>query len=84
MLISALPIGFTFATEMTYPVPEETSNGWLMWSGQFSGILLIALVMFIPPAAIQYNFIIYAVLFAIATVLAFFLKDLKDYELKKE
>lgn len=83
MLISALPIGFTFGAEMTYPVPEETSNGWLMWSGQLSGILLIAIVMFIPPAAIKYNFIIYAVLFAIATVLAFFLKDLKDYEIKK-
>jgi len=84
MLISALPIGFTFGAEMTYPVPEETSNGWLMWSGQLSGILLIALVMFIPPAGIKYNFIIYAVLFAIATVLAFFLKDLKDYEIKNE
>ncbi len=83
MLISALPIGFTFGAEMTYPVPEETSNGWLMWSGQLSGILLIALVMFIPPAGIKYNFVIYAVLFAIATVLAFFLKDLKDYEIKK-
>ncbi len=82
MLISALPIGFTFGAEMTYPVPEETSNGWLMWSGQLSGILLIAIVMFIPSEYIQYNFIIYAVLFAIATVLAFFLKDLKDYEIK--
>jgi len=71
MLISALPIGFTFGAEMTYPVPEETSNGWLMWS-------------VIPPAGIKYNFIIYAVLFAIATVLAFFLKDLKDYEIKNE
>ena len=84
MLISALPIGFTFGAEMTYPVPEETSNGWLMWSGQLSGILLIAAVMFIPPAAVKYNFIIYAALFAIASVLSFFLKDLKDYELKKE
>ncbi len=83
MLISALPIGFTFGAEMTYPVPEETSNGWLMWSGQLSGILLIAVVMVIPPAAIRYNFIIYAVLFAIATVLSFFLKDLKDYEIKQ-
>ncbi|MHA1418688.1 MAG: MFS transporter [Candidatus Heimdallarchaeaceae archaeon] len=83
MLISALPIGFTFGAEMTYPVPEETSNGWLMWSNQLSGILLIAVVMFIPSAAVKYNFIIYAGLFAIATILAFFLKDLKDYEIKE-
>jgi len=83
MLISALPVGLTFAAEMTYPVPEETSNGWLMWSGQLSGILLIAAVMYIPATAIKYNFIIYVVLLAIGTVLSFFLKDLKHYVIEK-
>jgi predicted MFS family arabinose efflux permease len=84
MLISALPVGLTFAAEMTYPVPEETSNGWLMWSGQLSGIILIVIFMFltIPRNILDTNFIIYVVLFAIGTVLTFFLKDLDAYELK--
>ena len=40
-LISALPIGLTYAAEITYPVPEEISNGFLVWMGQIGGILLI-------------------------------------------
>ena len=88
-LISALPVGLTFAAEMTYPVPEETSNGWLMWSGQLSGIILIVVIMFfkyydVSETIINYNFIIYVVLFAIGSVLSFFLKDLKHYELKTD
>ncbi len=88
MLISALPVGLTFAAEMTYPVPEETSNGWMMWSGQLSGIILIVVIMFfkyfeVSKKIINFNFIIYAVLFAIGTILTFFLKDLKYYEIKK-
>ena len=87
-LISALPVGLTFAAEMTYPVPEETSNGWLMWSGQLSGIILIAVIMFfkyydVSETIINYNFIIYVVLFVIGSILSFFLKDLKHYELKE-
>jgi MFS family permease len=80
LLISALPVGLTFAAEITYPIPEETSNGWLMWIGQISGILLILAVMFIPT--VDYNFIIYVVLFVVGSVLVFLMKDLDAYELK--
>ncbi|HNW29568.1 MAG TPA: MFS transporter [Spirochaetota bacterium] len=42
-LVSALPIGLTYAVEKTHPVPEATSNGFLMLSGQISGIVLTLL-----------------------------------------
>ncbi len=92
LLISALPIGLTFAAEITYPMPEETSNGWLMWVGQLGGIALIFTVMYglfnnpideaLNTTAV-WNFVIYAAILAIAAILSFFMNDLDKYELKQ-
>jgi MFS family permease len=40
-LLSAGPIGFQYAAEITYPAPEGTSNGMVLLMGQISGILFI-------------------------------------------
>jgi MFS family permease len=40
-LLSAGPIGFQYGAEITYPAPEGTSNGLLLWMGQISGIVFI-------------------------------------------
>ncbi len=40
-LLSSGPIGFQYSAEITYPVSEGTSNGFLLLAGQLSGILLI-------------------------------------------
>lgn len=40
-LLSAGPIGFQYGAELTYPVPEGTSNGLLLLMGQVSGIVFI-------------------------------------------
>jgi sugar phosphate permease len=40
-LLSSGPIGFQYGAEITYPVSEGTSNGFLLLVGQISGILLI-------------------------------------------
>jgi MFS family permease len=40
-LLSAGPLGFQYGAEITYPAPEGTSNGLLLFMGQISGILLI-------------------------------------------
>lgn len=82
LLIAALPVGLTFAAEITHPIPEETSNGWLMWIGQIGGILLILGIFYIPKSQTTINFIIYAVILAIAAIFAFRMKDLDAYELK--
>jgi MFS family permease len=40
-LLSSGPIGFQYGAEVTYPVSEGTSNGFLLLAGQISGILFI-------------------------------------------
>jgi sugar phosphate permease len=40
-LLSSGPIGFQYAAEITHPVSEGTSNGFLLLAGQISGILFI-------------------------------------------
>jgi cyanate permease len=40
-LLSAGPVGFQYGAEITYPVPEGTSNGLLLLMGQISGIIFI-------------------------------------------
>jgi hypothetical protein len=39
--LSAGPIGFQFAAEITHPAPEATSNTLLLLMGQVSGIIFI-------------------------------------------
>ncbi|MDD8027537.1 MAG: MFS transporter [Acidobacteriota bacterium] len=40
-LLSAGPIGFQYAAEITHPAPEGTSNSLLLVAGQVSGIIFI-------------------------------------------
>jgi len=40
-LLSAGPIGFQYAAEITHPAPEGTSNTLLLVMGQISGIIFI-------------------------------------------
>jgi MFS family permease len=40
-LLSAGPIGFQYAAEITHPAPEATSNTLLLVAGQISGIIFI-------------------------------------------
>ena len=83
-LVSALPIGLTYAAEITHPLPEETSNGIMMWIGQISGIVLLACIMvtdiFNPSGSLMFiNIIVIAVLFVVGIVLSIFMKDLDAY-----
>jgi len=40
-LLSSGPIGFQYGAEITYPISEGTSNGFLILMGQASGIIFI-------------------------------------------
>ncbi len=40
-MMSAGPIGFQYAAEISYPAPESSSQGLLLLSGQISGIIFI-------------------------------------------
>jgi MFS family permease len=64
-LIPAMPVGLTYAVEKTRPVPEATSNGILMLSGQISGI----------PIVIFFNMTMITGIFCIALILSLMLKE---------
>jgi MFS family permease len=66
-LISAMPVGLTYAVEKTHPVPEATSNGILMLGGQISGL----------PIVFFFNMTAITILFGVAFVLALLLHDIK-------
>lgn len=65
-LVSALPIGLIYAVEKTHPVPEATSNGMLMLSGQVSGILLL----------VSFNMTLIAVLFGAGLACTIIMKEI--------
>jgi MFS family permease len=43
-VMSAGPIGFQYSAEISYPAPESASQGILLWIGQISGMLFVALM----------------------------------------
>jgi MFS family permease len=43
-VMSAGPIGFQYAAEVSYPAPESASQGMLLWGGQLSGMVFVALM----------------------------------------
>ncbi len=41
-VMSAGPIGFQYAAEVSYPARESTSQGLLLWAGQLTGMIFVA------------------------------------------
>ncbi len=41
-VMSAGPIGFQYAAEVSHPVPESTSQGMILLAGQVSGLIFVA------------------------------------------
>jgi MFS family permease len=66
-LVAALPVGLTYAVEKTHPVPEATSNGILMLSGQISGL----------PIVIFFDMKLVTILFIAAFICSLMMKEIK-------
>jgi len=82
-LLSAGPIGFQYAAEITHPAPEGTSNSLLLVMGQISGIIFIfAMNAGRSPAngAMTASIVGLALLAAGAAVLASFLPESPLYQ----
>lgn len=43
-VMSAGPVGFQYAAEVSYPAPESASQGMLLWIGQLSGMIFVAIM----------------------------------------
>lgn len=41
-VMSAGPVGFQYSAEVSYPAPESTSQGILLWVGQLTGMIFVA------------------------------------------
>jgi len=82
-LLSAGPIGFQYAAEITHPAPEGTSNSLLLVAGQISGILFIlGMDAFKSPAtkSMTGSLLILAGLTAVSVVLATRLRESPIYD----
>ena len=66
-VMSAGPIGFQYAAEVSYPAPESASQGILLWVGQLTGMVFVA------GMSIRNNQFLgtFMTVFAILTLLAF-------------
>jgi MFS family permease len=79
-LLGAAPIALEYAVDITKPVPEASSNGMLMMVGQIGGILFILGLadLKLPDGNYLPALLLEAILIAIALVLSFFLKRVKQ------
>jgi MFS family permease len=74
-VMSAGPIGFQYAAEVSSPAPESTSQGLLLWVGQISGIVMVT-GMSIKNKTLLPGFLVsFVVLSIIITVLVTLLKE---------
>ncbi len=61
-IMSAGPIGFQYAAEISYPAPESISQGLLLWIGQISGLLFVAGMSMKNNRYINYWMILFSIL----------------------
>lgn len=74
-VMSAGPIGFQYAAEVSYPAPESSSQGFLLLSGQISGIVLVALMSIQDNRFLNPILALFVILSVIAFVMVFMLKE---------
>lgn len=82
-LLSAGPVGFQYAAEITHPAPEGTSNTLLLVMGQVSGIVFILgmdALRIRPSGAMTTSLLILIVLSLLNFILALTLPESPIYE----
>jgi MFS family permease len=82
-LLSAGPIGFQYAAEITRPAPEGTSNSLLLVMGQISGIaFILAMDALKDPAtgAMTTSLLVLAALTAVSAILAALIRESPIYK----
>ncbi len=74
-VMSAGPIGFQYAAEVSYPAPESTSQGILLWIGQISGMVFVLGMSIKNNAFLNGILIVFAILSGITLVLSLLLRE---------
>ncbi|MFZ1862606.1 MAG: MFS transporter [Polyangiales bacterium] len=74
-IMSAGPLGFQYAAEVSHPAPESTSQGMLLWVGQITGMIFV-LGMSIQSNRYLPGFMIaFVALSTISAAVVFFLRE---------
>jgi len=74
-IMSAGPIGFQYAAEISYPAPESISQGLLLWVGQISGLLFVAGMSIKNNHYLNPWMIAFCILMPLVALSVFFLKE---------
>jgi MFS family permease len=83
-VMSAGPIGFQYAAEVSAPAPESTSQGLLLWVGQLSGIIMVTGMSMKNKTLLPLFMISFVFITAIAAVLVSFIKESQLIKAEKE
>jgi Na+/melibiose symporter-like transporter len=76
-VMSAGPVGFQYAAEVSSPAPESTSQGLLLWVGQLSGIILVSGMSMRNKAFLPGFMLSFVIITAIAVIMVSFIKESK-------
>lgn len=74
-IMSAGPVGFQYAAEISYPAPESISQGLLLWVGQISGLLFVAGMSLYNNAFLNDWMILFSVLMFFVVGMALMTKE---------
>jgi len=74
-VMSAGPIGFQYAAEVSFPSPESISQGILLWVGQLTGMILVAGMSMKNNAYLGGFMNVFIVMSFIALLISIFLRE---------
>jgi MFS family permease len=74
-VMSAGPIGFQYAAEVSIPAPESASQGMLLWFGQLSGLFFVSGMSINNKQYLGSFLILFAVLTVFSLFGVFFLRE---------
>ncbi len=76
-VMAAGPIGFQYGAEISYPAPESTSQGLILWVGQISGIIFMwGMDRFRDSAGTMMpSLMAFAVMFLLVVLVSFQMKE---------
>jgi sugar phosphate permease len=74
-IMSAGPLGFQYAAEVSHPAPEATSQGMLLWVGQLTGMIFVAGMSFENNRYLPAFMVAFAVLSLVSAVVVLLLRE---------
>ena len=74
-IMSAGPLGFQYAAEVSHPAPESTSQGMLLWVGQITGMIFVAGMSIESKRYLPAFMLAFSILAIVSALVVFFLRE---------